>query len=98
VKRFHAFLSFYRSERHSRYPNISSLPGKWSLASETIKEGQTIMEAAQYYASSELGIELDEVSHIDTLQFNNGNEEKILYYMRAIISTNPNMIKMNLLS
>jgi ADP-ribose pyrophosphatase YjhB (NUDIX family) len=66
-----------------------SLPGKWSLPSETMKADEPVEEAAVRCAKEELDLDISNVTIFDSFHFNDGNEDKILYFVKATYTGTP---------
>ena len=76
-----------------RHQNRSSLPGKWSLPSETIKENQSVEETARHCAQSELGINLSSIEVAEEYHFHNGDEQKTLFFVKVQSEETPKVNK-----
>jgi ADP-ribose pyrophosphatase YjhB (NUDIX family) len=66
-----------------RHKDRSSLPDKWSLPSETMKENQSVEETAKHCALSELGIKLSSIEVAEEYHFHKGDEQKTLYFVKV---------------
>jgi len=69
-----------------------SLPGRWSLPSETMKEDELIETATERCAAEELqGIELQSITPFDEKHVQKDGEDKILYFMKIQYTGNPSI-------
>lgn len=66
-----------------------SLPGRWSLPSETMKGGESVEKAAVRCAREELGLKIDNITVFDTFHFNDEFEDKTLYFVKVTYSGKP---------
>ena len=70
----------------------TSLPGKWALPSEKMEKGETKRKATIRCSDEELGLKLKNIKVFEEHHFNDGKENKILYFMKANYAGDPKVI------
>ncbi len=69
-----------------------SLPGKWSLCSGKIEEGEEVFDTAKREAMEELGLDLFDLEILDEQEIKKEGEHKILYFVKTKYFGEPKVI------
>lgn len=66
-----------------------SIPNRWSLPSEKVEGKESVQDAVERCMSNELGVTVNDIKEFDVFHFNDGNENKILRFLKIDVGGEP---------